>query len=90
MQVPKGYNSSVERNTQVLCRKVIEMDLRLKEITWVRLLSLLLWTVLMILKRGITQLIEIVERRTFDVNVQAKEERGREKLIDEATLLPPQ
>ena len=86
---PKGYNSSVERNTQVLCRKVIEMDLRLKEITWVRLLSLLLWTVLMILKRGITQLIEIVERRTFDVNVQAKEERGREKLIDEATLLPP-
>ena len=65
------------------------MDLRLKEITWVRLLSLLLWTVLMMLKRGITQLIDIVERRIFDVNVQAKEESSREKLIGEATLLPP-
>ena len=65
------------------------MDLRLKEITWVRLLYLLLWTVLMMLKRGITQLIDIVERRIFDVNVQAKEESSREKLIGEATLLPP-
>ena len=65
------------------------MDLPLKEITWVRLLSLLLWTVLMMLKQGITQLIDIVERRIFDVNVQAKEESSREKLIGEATLLPP-
>jgi hypothetical protein len=49
----------------------------------------LLWTVLMMLKKGITQLIEIVERRVFDVNVQTKRESGRESLTGEATLLPP-
>ena len=65
------------------------MDLRLKEMTWIRLLSLLLWTVLMMLKKGVTQLIDIVERRVFDSSVQTREESGREKLSGEATLLPP-
>lgn len=67
------------------------MDLRLKEITWVRLLSLLLWTILMMLRRAVNQLInlliEVVERRVFDVS--DSEERGREEPYGEATLLPP-
>ena len=65
------------------------MDLRLKEVTWIRLLSLLLWTVLMMLKRIITQLIEIVETRVFDVSGQEGRERKREKRSEEVTLLPP-
>lgn len=65
------------------------MDLRLKEMTWIRLLSLLLWTVLMMLNRAITQLIEIVETRVFDVSGQEVREKGREELNGEATLLPP-
>ena len=44
------------------------MDLRLREITWVRLRSLLLWTLLVMLKKAITQLIEVVERGVFDVS----------------------
>ena len=65
------------------------MDLRLKEVTWIRLLSLLLWTVLMMLKRVITQLIEIVETRVFDVSGQEERVSGRGELSGEATLLPP-
>ena len=65
------------------------MDLRLKEITWVRLLSLLLWTILVMLKRGITQLIEVIESRVFDVSEQITRRGDREELIGEATLLPP-
>ena len=65
------------------------MDLRLKEITWVRLLSLLLWTVLMMLKRGITQLTDIIEKRVFDLGVRAEEKSDQENLLGEATLLPP-
>jgi hypothetical protein len=65
------------------------MDLRLKEVTWIRLLSLLLWTVLMMLKRAITQLVEIVETRVFDVSDQEGRVRGGEELSGEVTLLPP-
>lgn len=65
------------------------MDLRLREVTWVRLLSLLLWTILMMLKRGISQLIELVERRAFEEEGQAVREGDQESLSGEATLLPP-
>ena len=43
----------------------------------------------MMLKRGITQLIDIVERRAFDSSAQAGEKSDRERLTVEATLLPP-
>lgn len=65
------------------------MDRRPKEMTWFQLLSLLLWTVLMMFERAITQLIELVEKRAFDVSGHAVGERGREEPHGEATLLPP-
>ena len=65
------------------------MDLGLKEVTWIRLLSLLLWTLLMMLKRGITQLIDVVERRVFNVSAPVTSERDQEDVYGEATLLPP-
>ena len=65
------------------------MDLRLKEVTWVRLVSLLLWTLLMMVKKGATQLLELIESRTFDVSTPNGRERDQEGLSEEATLLPP-
>lgn len=41
------------------------MDLKLREITWVRLVTLLVWTLLVMVKRGITQLIESIAGRVF-------------------------
>ena len=65
------------------------MDLRLREITWIRLVSLLMWTLLMMLRRAITQLIEVVENRVFEVSPRTVSEGGQEVLKQEATLLPP-
>lgn len=65
------------------------MDLKLKEITWVRLMSLLLWTILVMIKRGVSQLIEIVESRVFDVSSQTPEKRSKEGEKELETLLPP-
>jgi hypothetical protein len=66
------------------------MDLRLREITWVRLLSLLVWTILMMLKRGLSQLIDVVERRVFVESNQTKsEEKDQRGEGEETTLLPP-
>ena len=66
-----------------------EMDLRLREITWVRLVSLLLWTLLMMLTRAITQLTKFVKNRAFEVSPQTVSEEGQEVLKQETTLLPP-
>ena len=65
------------------------MDLRLKEITWVRLLSLLVWTILVMLKQGITQLIDGIESRVFDISGQTLSKEVRGRIIERATLLPP-
>ena len=65
------------------------MDLRLREVTWVRLLSLLLWTILMILNRGITQLLERLEGKVFKSGAQPVIVREREEEGEERTLLPP-
>ena len=69
------------------------MDLRLREMTWVRLVTLLLWTILMMLQRGITQLIDVIEGRVFDrvAYVQREGDQGRdeERGVESATLLPP-
>jgi hypothetical protein len=65
------------------------MALRLREITWVRLLSLLVWTILVMIKRGITQLIDIIESRVFDVSEQTPREREVKEDIEDRTLLPP-
>lgn len=65
------------------------MDLRLREITWVRLVSLLAWTILVMLKRGISQLIDMIEERVFERHVQQKREEKTEREVESATLLPP-
>ena len=65
------------------------MDLRLREITWIRLLSLLAWTILVMIKRGISQLIEVIEARVFVVGDQVAEERFQEGEVEGKTLLPP-
>lgn len=65
------------------------MDLRLKEITWVRLLSLLIWTILVMVKRGVSQLIDAIESKVFDKSEQTLSEEIRERGVGCATLLPP-
>lgn len=65
------------------------MDLKLKEITWLRLVSLLIWTLLVMLKRGLTQLIEVIEGRIFDRGSQSSSEEVRGETIGGARLLPP-
>ena len=65
------------------------MDLRLREITLRRLLLLLVWTLLVILKRGISALIESIEGCVFEKSeppLDRKVERGE---VRGATLLPP-
>lgn len=70
--------------------RVSVMDLRLREVTWVRLLSLLVWTILMMLKRGLSQVIEVIERRVFvEINQTKKEERNQREDGEKFTLLPP-
>ena len=66
------------------------MDLRLKEITWLRLMSLLMWTLLVMVKRGVSQLIEFLETKVFDRSEHSskREEVGVE-LVGGAILLPP-
>jgi hypothetical protein len=66
------------------------MDLRLKEITWLRLVSLLMWTLLVMVKRGVSQLIDALESRVFDRSDQTPKEKevGAEPVVG-ATLLPP-
>ena len=65
------------------------MDLRLREITWVRLLSLLIWTILIMLKRGITCLIDAIEGRVFERVEQRSNREIGVRASGEATLLPP-
>lgn len=64
------------------------MDFRLREITWVRLLALLLWTVLVMIKRGVTQLLDVIEGRIFELSEPQPRSRGQ-KRESEGTLLPP-
>lgn len=54
-----------------------------------RLVTLLVWTILVMLKRGISQLIDVIEERVFDRSVQPLRERDQERKIEPATLLPP-
>ena len=65
------------------------MDLRLKEVTWLRLVSLLLWTILVMIKRGVTQLIEVFENKAFDRSERSLSEALRSERVKAATLLPP-
>ena len=65
------------------------MDLKLKEITWLRLVLLLIWTILVMLERGITQLIEVMEGRIFDKGSQSLSEGVNEESVGAARLLPP-
>ena len=65
------------------------MDLRMKEVSWIRLVALLLWTLLTMLQKAITQLKGLVENRAFEVNSQSGSENDQESLKQEATLLPP-
>lgn len=65
------------------------MDLRLKEVTWVRLISLLLWTLLVMVKQGVSQLIEVLESRVFERSEQTTSEEDRAETEGQATLLPP-
>jgi hypothetical protein len=64
------------------------MDLRLRELTWVRLVTLLVWTLLVMIKRGITQLIEAIEGRIF-VRSEPVVIAGRQGEELRRTLLPP-
>lgn len=41
------------------------------------------------LKRGISQLIDVIEERVFDRSVQPLSERDQERKVDTSTLLPP-
>ena len=69
------------------CEK--KMDLRLREITWIRLLSLLVWTILVMMKRGICQLIELFEARVFDISDRIPRERNHGRETKGRTLMPP-
>lgn len=54
-----------------------------------RLLTLLVWTILVMLKRGIIQLIDVIEERVFERVVQPSTEGVQERRIEKSTLLPP-
>ena len=63
------------------------MGWRLREVTWVRLLALLLWTLLMMINRGITPIIEGIEDYVFVTSeTKLREDDRKEKLI--GTLFP--
>ena len=65
------------------------MDLRLREVTWIRLLSLLLWTILVMIKRAASQLIDVIEVRVFHVSGREPEREEQGQDIEGRTLLPP-
>ena len=65
------------------------MDLRLREITWIRLLSLLVWTLLVMLGKVISVVIEVVERRAFQVSDRSSQGEGLGRRTEKSTLLPP-
>lgn len=65
------------------------MDLRLREVTWVRLLSLLVWTILVMLKQGITYLIDAIEGGVFERVEQRSKKKVGVRATGVATLLPP-
>ena len=65
------------------------MDLKLKEITLIRLLSLLLWTLLVIFKQNISSLIEVIECHVFEKTEQALSVLAGRKIVKGVTLLPP-
>ena len=65
------------------------MDLRLREITLKRLLSLLVWTLLVILKRGISVLIESIESCIFERIEPPPDRNAGRRRAGRATLLPP-
>ena len=65
------------------------MDLRLREVTWLRLVSLLIWTILVMIKRGVSQLIEVIENKVFDRSYRSLSEVLRSEEVRAATLLPP-
>lgn len=65
------------------------MDLRLREITLQRLLSLLVWTLLVILKRGISVLIESIESCIFEWSESPLDRNVGRRRSGGATLLPP-
>ena len=67
----------------------VEMDLRLREVTWLRLLSLLAWTILAMLKRGICQLMDLIEGRVFEGGDRVADVRVVRRAAEIATLLPP-
>ena len=69
--------------------KWVVLDLRLKEFIWVRLLALLIWTILVMLKRGISQLIDVIEGEVFVISGQSLSERARWRTVERATFLPP-
>lgn len=65
------------------------MDLRLREVTWIRLISLLVWTILMLLKRGISQLIDMIEKQVFVSSEQTSMGEEQDVEAEERTLMPP-
>lgn len=62
------------------------MDVRLRELTWVLLLILLVWTVLTMIKRGVTQIIEVIEGQIFETSVPTLRESIRSREL-RGTLL---
>ena len=64
------------------------MDLKLREVTWLRLLALLAWTVLVMVKRGVSYMIEVIEGRVFERGVPTPSEEVRESTRKESTLIP--
>ena len=50
-----------------------------REVTWLRLLTLLAWTILVMIKRGISQLIETIEERVCERGEQTPSEEVRER-----------
>ena len=64
------------------------MDRRLRELTWGRLVTLLVWTLLVMIKHGISQLIETIEERIF-VRSEPVARAGESGGELRRTLLPP-
>ena len=65
------------------------MDLRLKEVTWLRLLSLLMWTILVMIRHGVSQLIDAIEGRVFEKSERPLSGELRSERVGSITLLPP-
>lgn len=65
------------------------MDLKLKKIMLKRLLLLLVWTMLVILKRGNSVLIEVIECCIFERTEPTPSGFVGNRKVGGATLLPP-